>query len=62
MKKNLVQKSKSYGFTDTETHEIVVYEYKGYTIREEYGGFGVNGSMFDTLDDATKYVDKLVKG
>lgn len=62
IKKDLQQVSRSYGFTASEKHEVVVYEYRGYTIREEYGGFGVSGTMFDELADATDWVDRQLDG
>jgi hypothetical protein len=35
------------------------FEYKGYTIKFEYGGWGVNGSMFETKQAAKDFVSTL---
>lgn len=35
------------------------FDYKGLTIKKEYGGWGVRGTLFDTKQDAKNYIDKV---
>lgn len=51
------QTYKGYGMTSDGVHEVIEYEYKGYKIRKEYGGYGVNGSMFDSKKAAKEFID-----
>lgn len=38
------------------------FNYRGYIIRHEYGGWGVAGTMFDEKEDAKDWVDRQIDG
>lgn len=38
------------------------FNYRGYTIKHEYGGWGVAGTMFDDKSEAIDWIDRQLDG
>jgi hypothetical protein len=38
------------------------FNYRGYLIKHEYGGWGVRAIMFDTKEEAKDWVDRQLDG
>jgi hypothetical protein len=36
------------------------FNYKGFIIKYEYGGWGVIGTLFETKEDAKNHIDNLL--